>query len=169
MIQLECHLQCQTHFVNLWIFHQFLIETYHLWVLFQMAVSCICTCQIGMWILWVLWSLIQLKVVIARGHIYKRDKFILFSFGKILLSLGSLLTGLINAGFSLARSKHSLTLPLGLGMRTKLLQHSDIPPMPRGVMMSCCWSLSNSCLKSFVVHMLGSWGHLVQFTVWLYL
>ena len=54
----------------------------------------------------------------------------LFSFGKIWLSVGPLWTGLINAWFSLAGSKHSLTLPLDLGPNTKPLHHSVVSSIP---------------------------------------
>ena len=78
-----------------------------------------------------------------------RDKYLtLFDFGKISLNVDPLWTGLIGAWFSLARSRHSLTLPLGFGMRTKLLHYITISSMPK-VIMSCCWSLSSSCLNNF--------------------
>ena len=64
----------------------------------------------------------------------------------MLLSVGSLWTGLISAQLSFVGSRHSLTLPLGLGMRTKLLHHSAISSMPRGVMM---FFFFNSSLNSF--------------------
>ena len=47
-LQPEYHLLCQTHLVIFLISHQFFIETCPLWVLLQMAIFFICTCQIGM-------------------------------------------------------------------------------------------------------------------------
>ena len=79
-----------------------------------------------------------------------RDRFFtLFNFGKISLSVGPLWTSLTRTSLSFAGSRHSLTLPLGLGMSMKLLHHSTISSMPKGVIMSCCWSLYNSCLNGF--------------------
>ena len=79
-----------------------------------------------------------------------RDKyFTLFNFGKISLSVGPPWTGLRSAWMCLARSRHSHTLPLGFGMSIKLLHHSVISSMPKGVTLSCCWNLSNSSLNSF--------------------
>ena len=91
-----------------------------------------------------------------------RDKyFTLFNFGKISLSVGPLWTGLISAWFSLAMFRHSLTLPLGFGIMTKLLHHSAISYMPKGVIMSSCWDLFNSSLNSFysayAMHLGGTW------------
>ena len=75
--------------------------------------------------------------------------FTLFDFRKISLSLGPWWTALTSTYFSLARSKHSLTFPLGLGTRPKLLYHSTGLSMPRGIMVFCWWSHSNSSLKGF--------------------
>ena len=58
-------------------------------------------------------------------------------------------SSLISTWFSLAGSRHSLTLPLGLGTCTKLLHHSIISSTPNGVIISCCWNLSNSSINSF--------------------
>ena len=99
-----------------------------------------------------------------------RDKyFTLFNFGKISLSVGPLWTNLISTWLSLAGSRHSLTLPLGVGASTKLLYHSAISSMPKGVIISCCWSLSNSSLNVFwsayAMHFMDAWyGLLSSFT-----
>ena len=71
----------------------------------------------------------------------------LFNLGNILLSVGPLCTGLINAWISCAGSKHSLTLLLALGTNTKLLHHSDVSSTPSGVMMSISYSHLSSSLN----------------------
>ena len=73
----------------------------------------------------------------------------LLSLGSILFNVGPLCTGLINAWFNLAGSKHNLTLPLVLGTNTKLLHHSAILSTPSGVIMSMFCSQSNLSLNSF--------------------
>ena len=50
-------------------------------------------------------------------------------------NVGPLWTGLINAWFNLAGSKHNLTLPFALGTNTKLLHHSTVLSIPSGVIM----------------------------------
>ena len=66
-----------------------------------------------------------------------------------MFSVGPLCIGLINAWLSHAGSKHSLTLPFALGTNTKLLHHSAVLSIPRGVMMSISCSHSSSSLNSF--------------------
>ena len=104
--------------------------------------------------------------MIPRTCIYNKDIFMVFIFGKISLSVDPLWTGLISTQFSLAGSKHNLTFPLGLSMRTKLLHYSAVSFIPSGGMMSCCCSLSNSSLNSFcsayVMHLRGVWYGLVS-------
>ena len=75
--------------------------------------------------------------------------FTLFSLGNISLSVGPLCIGLINAWFSHAGSRHSLTLPFTLGTNTKLLHHSTISSTPNGVMMSIFCRHSSSSLNGF--------------------
>ena len=43
----------------------------------------------------------------------------------------------------------SMTLLLALGTSTKLLHHSDVSSTPRGVIISCCCSLSSSSWNGF--------------------
>ena len=90
----------------------------------------------------------------------------LFSLGKILLSVGPLCTGLINAWLSHAGSKHSLTLPFALGTNTKLLHHSDVSSTPSGVMMSISCRHFNSSLNGFcsayTTHLGGAWYGLLS-------
>ena len=92
-----------------------------------------------------------------------RDKyFTLCNFGKISLRVGLLWTGLISAWFSLTRSRHSLTLPLAR------MHHSAISSLPRCVIISHCWSLSNSSLNSsssaYGICLRGAWyGFLSSF------
>ena len=85
----------------------------------------------------------------------------LFDFGNILLSIGSLYSGLINAWFRLAGSRHSLTVPFGFGTNTKLFCHSAVSPMPSGPMMSYCCMCSNSSLnghcRAYAMHHWGAW------------
>ena len=91
-----------------------------------------------------------------------RDKNFTLFFGKIPLSV-PLWTRLISTWFSLAGSRHSLTLPLSFSMRMKLLHHSTISSIPKGFTMSCCWTFSNSSFNGFcsaVVHMLCALGAL---------
>ena len=73
----------------------------------------------------------------------------LLSFGYMSFSMGSLCMGLINAWFNHAGSRHSHTLPLALGTNTKLLHHSNVSSTPRGTIMYCCCSLSNSSWNGF--------------------
>ena len=73
----------------------------------------------------------------------------LLSLGSISFSIGPLCMGLINAWFSHAGSKQNLILWLALGTNTKLLHHSNISLTPSGVIIYCCFSLSNSSLKGF--------------------
>ena len=47
ILELKCHLQYQIQLVNLQLFHIFFFGTCPLWWLLQMAISCICICQIG--------------------------------------------------------------------------------------------------------------------------
>ena len=72
----------------------------------------------------------------------------LLSFGSLLLSVGPLCIGLINAWLSHSGSKHSCTLPFTLGTTTKLLHYSAVSSTPRGVMMSSSCSHFSS-LKGF--------------------
>ena len=51
-------------------------------------------------------------------------------------NVGPLRTGLINAWFNVTGSKHNLTLPCALVTNTKLLHHSTVTSIPKGVMMS---------------------------------
>ena len=75
--------------------------------------------------------------------------FILLSLGSISFNEGPLWMGLISAWFSLAGSKHSLTLPIVLDTNTELLHHSADSSIPRGVMMSIFCSNSSSSLNGF--------------------
>ena len=72
-----------------------------------------------------------------------------FSLGKILLSVGPLCTGLINAWLSHAGSRHNLTLPLALEANTKLLHNSDVSSTPSGVTMSISYRHFSSSLNGF--------------------
>ena len=96
----------------------------------------------------------------------RESYFTLHNLGKISLSVGPLWTGLLSAWFSFAGSKYSLTFPLGLVMRTKLLHHSAVSAMPSGVMVSCCCSHSNSSLNDFcsayAMHLRGAWYGLLS-------
>ena len=51
-------------------------------------------------------------------------------------NMGPLRTGLINAQFNLAGSKHNLTIPFALGTNTKLLHHSVVLSTPSGLIIS---------------------------------
>ena len=62
--------------------------------------------------------------------------FTLLSLGKISFNVVPLCTGLINAWFNLAGSKHNLTLPFALGTNTNLLHHFAVSSTPSGVIMS---------------------------------
>ena len=75
--------------------------------------------------------------------------FTLLSLGSMPISVGPLCMSLINAWFSLARSRHNLTLPFALGTNTKVLHHSTVSSTPRGVMMSIFGSWSSSSLNGF--------------------
>ena len=90
----------------------------------------------------------------------------LFNFGSIWLSVGQLCTGLINAWFSLAASRHSLTFPFGFDTIMKLLHHSTVSDMPSGVMMSCCCRYSKTSLNGwcgvYAMHFGGNWYSLVS-------
>ena len=90
----------------------------------------------------------------------------LLNFGSKSLSIGPLCTSFINAWFSLARSKHSLTFPFGFGTNTKLLHHSTAFPMPSGAVMSCYCRHSNSSLndhcKAYAMCLGGAWYGLIS-------
>ena len=167
----EYYLLCQTHVVNLWIFCQFYIETYHLWMLLLMSIFCIC--PLSNWHVNVVrYDDLSSSLMLWYQELasIKERFFTLFNFWKILLSLVPLWTDDIGIWFSLARYKYSLTFPLGLGMRTELLPHSTVLSMPSGVMMPCCLSLSNFSLNGFcctyATYLGGPWN---WFTIWLFL
>ena len=92
--------------------------------------------------------------------------FTLLSLGSMSLSVGPLCMGLINALFSLAGSRHNLTLPFALGTNTKLLHHSAISSTPRGVMMSifcrCSSSSLNGYCSAYATHLGGAWYSLLS-------
>ena len=73
----------------------------------------------------------------------------LFGFGTISLSVDHLWTSLMSARFSFIGSRHNLTFPLGFCTNTELLPHSAISSTSSAVIMSCCWSHSNSSLSGF--------------------
>ena len=92
-LQLEYHLLHQTHLVNLWIFHQIFIETYHLWccskwqslVSIPAKLACKC-CEV-----W--WPPSSLQLWYPELTSLRRRYFTLFNSGKISLSVGPLWTG----------------------------------------------------------------------------
>ena len=69
--------------------------------------------------------------------------------GSMSFNVEPLCMGHINAWFNHAGCKHNLTLPLALGINTKLLHHSDISSTLSGAVISSCCSLSNLSLNGF--------------------
>ena len=70
---------------------------------------------------------------------------------RISYNVGPLCLGLISGLLSLTGSKHSCTLQLAFGTRTKLLHHFDISSTPSGTIICCFCSWSSSSLS-------GSWS-----------
>ena len=92
--------------------------------------------------------------------------FTLLNLGSMSFNVGPLWTGLINASFNLAGSKHNLTLQFAFGTNTKLLHHTAVSSTPSGVIMSSFCSWSNSSLHGFcsiyATHLGGAWFGLLS-------
>ena len=67
--------------------------------------------------------------------------------GECIIDGGTLCTCLMSTWLSLVGSRHSHTVPLGLGMRTKLLHYSIILSITKGTIVSSFCNLSNSFLR----------------------
>ena len=69
------------------------------------------------------------------------------SLGRIMFNVGPLCTGLISTLSTLAGYRHNHILPLALETITKLLHHSNVSSMPRGIIIYYFCSLSSSSFR----------------------
>ena len=90
------------------------------------------------------------------------------SLGRILFTVGPLCTGHINTLLSLAGSRHSHTLLLAFGTKTKLLHHSDVAYTAKGTIICCLCNHStflNGSWSAYATLLGGAWyGQLPSLT-----
>ena len=132
-------------------------ETGHKPVSLQMAVICISICQSGMW----MWSgMMMARLWYPDLALIRGKYFASVSCENISLTVGPLWTCYMSGWWSIAGSKHNLTIPIGFGSNTKLLHQSAVIFSPSDMMMSCLCSYSSSSLNDLcnadAIHF-GAW------------